>query len=152
VLTLTRGQVDLDAGTLRLEPGSSKKRDGRLVYLTPELRDGLKAQLARVEDLERTTGKITPYVFPWLSGVYRGRRVKNFLYTWRKACLQASCPGMLRHDLRRTAVRHLSHAGVPERVAMKITGHRTRAVFDRYHIVSPDNLRAAVDKLRRHSA
>jgi integrase len=57
VLTLTRGQVDLDAGTLRLEPGSSKNRDGRLVYLTPELRDGLKAQLARVEDLERTTGK-----------------------------------------------------------------------------------------------
>ena len=52
VLTLTRGQVDLDAGTLRLEPGSSKNRDGRLVYLTSELRDGLKAQLARVEDLE----------------------------------------------------------------------------------------------------
>jgi hypothetical protein len=51
-----------------------------------------------------------------------------------------------------TTVENLIQAGVPERVAMKITGHRTRAVFDRYHIVSPDDLRAAVDKLRRHSA
>jgi integrase len=152
VLTLTRRQVDLDAGTLRLEPGNSKNRDGRLVYLTPELRDGIEAQLARIEALQRTTAKTTPYVFPWLSGVYRGRRIKNFLYTWRRACVQAGCPGMLRHDLRRTAVRNLIQAGVPERVAMKITGHRTRAVFDRYHIVSPDDLRAAVDKLRRHSA
>jgi integrase len=122
------------------------------VYLIPELRDGLKAQLARVEDLERTTGKTTPYVFPVLSGVYRGRRVKNFLYTGRKAGTQAGCPGMLRHDLRRTAVRNLLRVGVPERLAMKITWHRTRTVFDRYHIVSPDDWRTGADKIRRHGA
>ena len=60
---------------------------------------------------------------------------------------QVGLQRMIRHDFRRTAVRNLVNAGVPERVAMTITGHRTREVFDRYHIVSPSDLQEESRKL-----
>ena len=147
ILTLTLAQVDLKAGTLRLEPGTTKNEEGRLVYLTPELRSLLTAQIERVRALERELGRIIPYLFPHLNRPHQGKRIKNFSKAWRNACKQAGVPGMLLHDCRRTAVRNLVNAGVPERVAMKVTGHKTRSVFDRYHIVSPGDLQEAARKL-----
>jgi integrase len=64
VLTLERRQLDLEAGTLRLDPGTTKNDEGRVVYLTPELKALLGAQLERVRAAERKAGRIIPFLFP----------------------------------------------------------------------------------------
>ncbi len=66
---------------------------------------------------------------------------------WHTACEKAGWPGMLRHDFRRTAVRNMVNKNIPERVAMTVTGHKTRAVFDRYHIVSPGDVKEVARRL-----
>jgi integrase len=68
VLTLGLRQLDLDAGTLRLEPGATKNDDGRIVYLIPELKSLLMAQVERVRALERQRGQSISFLFPYLRG------------------------------------------------------------------------------------
>jgi len=140
-------QLDLQAGTLRLNPGETKNRAGRVAHLTPELKSALAAQVARVKALERETRSILPWLFPHLEGPHAGHRVGDLRRVWATACKKAGRPGVLFHDLRRSAVRGLVAAGVPERVAMSITGHKTRSVFDRYHIVSEADLVQAAERL-----
>ena len=149
VLTLTLSQIDLEAGTLRLDPGTTKNDDGRIVYLTPELQRLIAEQLDRVKQCSRQLERVVPYLFPHPHrvGKYAGTRLKDFKTAWNAACRQAHVVGMIRHDFRRTAVRNLVNAGVPERVAQTMTGHKTRSVFDRYHIVSPNDLKEAARRL-----
>lgn len=145
VLTLERRHVNLEANTIRLDPGMAKNDDeARVVYLTPDLASLVGQQLDRVATLERQMVRL-PLPLPALE--WAPPRRADFRRAWRTACRRAGVPGMLRHDFRRTAVRNLVNADVVERVAMQITGHKTRTVFGRYHIVSPADLQEASRKL-----
>lgn len=136
IINLTWAQVDLQQGIVRLDPGTTKNDDGRTVYLDDELVEVFKAQWAK----RKTTGKILPYVFPNFNGT---AKIGNFIFAWKTACKKAGIGHKLIHDCRRSAVRNLVRSGVPERVAMMISGHRTRSVFERYNIVSAEDLKHA---------
>ena len=69
------------------------------------------------------------------------------LERWIAACKAAGLPGVLIHDLRRSAVRNMEQAGVPRSVATKLTGHKTEAVYRRYAIVSDADLAAAARRI-----
>ncbi len=73
----------------------------------------------------------------------RSKPIKDFRESWKQACQRAGVPNLLFHDLRRTAVRNLRRAGVAETVIMKITGHRTRSVFERYNIADQTDTQEA---------
>src|SRR5262249_7077592 len=121
LLTRQWRHVDFDAGWLRLGPGESKKGDGRVFPLTPELRAVLEAQREYVRRIEQLNDSIIPWVFIHPDGT----PIKDFRYAWRTARNKAAIPGRLVHDFRRTAVRNLERAGVPRSAAMKMTGHKT---------------------------
>jgi integrase len=142
VLTLQWRQVDLDAGTVRLDPGTTKNGEGRVFHLTAELRTLLDTQRTIRDEYQREQGRICPWVFH-----RHGKQIVDFRKAWDSAAKAAGCPGRIQHDLRRTAVRNLVRAGIPERVAMKLTGHKTRSVFERYNIVSDGDLIDAARKL-----
>ena len=74
----------------------------------------------------------------------------TFRETWAKACKAAGVPGLLFHDLRRTAARNLRRAGIAEGVIQRIGGWKTRSVFERYAIVTRTDIADAMRKLEAH--
>ena len=74
----------------------------------------------------------------------------EFRKAWKSACKAPRLTGKLLYDLRRTAVRNMIRGGVDPSVAMKISGHRTRSVFDRYNIVDQRDLQEAMAKTARY--
>lgn len=152
VLGLERRNVDIERGTIRLDPGFTKNGDGRVAYLAPDLIARLGAQLERVDALQKKLERVIPRVFVHPRGRLAGRPIKEFYRAWKTACKAASVPGMLFHDLRRTAVRNMERAGVPRSVATKITGHRSESVYRRYAIVSDSDLQDAAAKLAASAA
>lgn len=142
VLPLEWRQVDFGAGEVRLDPGKTKNGEGRTFPMTRELREVLEQQRVITENHQRQFKVVCPRVFH-----RSGRPIKSFRVAFRSACVEAGCPGRVLHDFRRTAVRNLVRAGIPERVAMQMTGHKTRSVFERYNIVSAGDLREAARRL-----
>lgn len=143
-------QVNLLDRTIMLDPGSTKNDDAKLVAMTGEVHQLL---------VECVRGKgPDDFVFTRKAG----SPIVDMRDAWYDLCERAGLgefvagkdgrpkwKGLILHDLRRSAVRNMVRSGVPERVAMRISGHRTRAVFDRYNIVSEADLADAARKIER---
>lgn len=144
--SLTWEDVDQRARLIHLRPERSKNGHARKVALEGQLWEIIQR---RWNDriVPRTNGTTTMlrYVF------HRdGHPIGEFKKSWATACTAAGLGHKLFHDFRRTAVRNMVRAGVPESVAMKISGHRTRAVFDRYNITDERDLREAMIKTQAY--
>jgi integrase len=132
-------QVDLPAALIRLEEDQTKNREARTIPLPNVLTERLK-------QVDKKEGRVFDKT--------------NLRKEWHKACVLAKLgtltkvegkqdpryTGLIIHDLRRSAIKNLMKAGVNEKVAMKISGHKTRDVFDRYHIVDTEDV---VEAMRR---
>jgi integrase len=136
IRNLIWNQVDLEQGTVRFEAEDTKNDEPRTILIDSEMKGILSKQ-----------PKLCPYVFPNREGT---GKIVNYYNTWRRACKAAGIGDKLFHDLRRTAVRNMVRSGIPEVVAMKISGHKTRVVFDRYNIVSENDLREASERLESY--
>lgn len=144
IQTLKWAQVDRKEQVIRLAVGSTKNKEGRVLPygMLPELVDVIEEQWAQRERLLADTGNLCPWVFH-----RKGKPIKSFRKAWDAAFEASGVERKVPHDFRRTAARNLVRAGVPEKIAMGITGHKTRAVFDRYNIVSEGDLRDALGRL-----
>lgn len=137
ILNLRWSNVDLANAEVRLDPGSTKNDEARTVPLMGELLEMLC--------IERQVKSDGEFVL-----THAGQPIGSFYKAWKSATKRAGLTGLLFHDLRRTGIRNLVPAGVPERVAMAISGHKTRAVFERYNLVSGRDLKDAAAKLETY--
>jgi integrase len=150
LLQMQTRQVDMLNRTITLDPGTTKNGEGRTIKMTEEVYQLL---------VECVRGKEPDHlVFTRKSG----KAVLDFRGAWYSLCERSGLgrltgtenggekwEGLIFHDLRRSAVRNMVRRGIPERVSMTISGHKTRAVFDRYNIVSESDLIEAARKIEQ---
>ncbi len=159
LLKLRVRQVNLAQGTIRLDPGTTKNRQGREVAMTASVRELLAAAVhsKRPDDAVLTRAGGVPVRSirnAWQRMCCRaglGTMVCVMCQTAECACLRPKRQyrGLILHDLRRSAAKALRRAGVAESVIMATGGWKTSAMFVRYAIVSSADQRAAVEMLER---
>ena len=165
MLGLQVRQIDLQARTIRLDPGTTKNGEGREVVMTPEVEELLRAAIANKKPNDSVFTR------------EGGKPIKDFRGAWRNLCVragtgrwecgkcgiplaEAKCGcggvrkylGLIPHDFRRSAAKAARRAGVPESVIMAMGGWKTPSMFRRYAIVSSADQRAAVEMIARERA
>jgi len=138
---------DVDGDVVRLQAENSKNGEARFVTLEGELAELIERRKACRQVKTKTAVVLSDLVF------HRdGEPIRDFRKAWTAAFKMAGVPLRLFHDLRRTAVRNMIRAGVPDRVAMQVSGHKTRSMLDRYNIVSEKDQREAMQKTQAYLA
>jgi integrase len=169
VSSLRWSDVDRNGGVIRLRPDHSKNGRGRTIAIEGDLCRIIerRVQARVVPGKDGQPDRVAEHVFHHV-----GRAIGDFRKAWASACVEAGLtrlkldaqgqpivdeegqpklvPAKLFHDLRRSGVRNMVRAGVRERVAMEISGHRTRSIFDRYNITSEEDLRDAMRRTSRY--
>jgi integrase len=133
--------VDRDGGTVTLRAEHSKNGEPRTLPLAGELADLIERRWAarEIRSAEGAVVTLSPLVF------HRGgAAVGDFRKAWRQACKAAKLPGLLVHDLRRSAIREMDKAGVRQTVAMRVSGHKTTSTWRRYRITDADEVQKAL--------
>lgn len=140
IRSLSWSGFDRETWSLRLPAADAKTGFGRVLALTAEWRTIVERRIAARR--------------PGCEAIFHreGRAMGDLSDLWHEACVKAKVEGRRMYDLRRTAVRNLIRAGVPEKVAMSISGHRTRAMLDRYSITSEADLREAAQRVTDYVA
>jgi integrase len=147
IVSLRWADLDMESGTMSLRREESKNREPRLIPLQGELGEIFNRRWqARI--VTKTTGEtqIAEHVFH-----RNGKAITDWFFysNWDTAC-EKSGVGRIFHDLRRTAARNMRRAGVSEEVAMKITGHKTSLMFQRYNITDDRDIQEALAKTQAY--
>ncbi|SVD70070.1 uncharacterized protein METZ01_LOCUS422924, partial [marine metagenome] len=123
------------------ENGNFRSRMAALGFFHFDVTEVIETQWQAHQQLAED-GRICPWMF------HRdGKPIKDMRRAWKTACKRAGCPDKIPHDLRRTASTNLIAAGVPEAIAMLVTGHKTRSTFRRYMITNKDDVVNALGKV-----
>lgn len=162
---------DVEGDVVRLRGENAKNGEARSVTLSGDLAELMERRKTQRQVETKAGALLSAYVFH-----REGEPIADFRKAWATAsvaaglgqfvcdrcnqtveghtcedCKQpAQYSGRIFHDFRRTAVRNMVRAGVPERVAMTISGHKTRSIFDRYNIVNEADLREAMHRTQSY--
>ena len=135
-------QVDLKAKVIYVSRRTTKNQDAHTLPIYGDMAAWIEMAIS-----ERDTKFPN---CPWLFFNDEGKRLGTFRKAWASACERAGMPGLLFHDLRRSAAMNMDRAGIPRRVIMQITGHKTEAMFLRYRIVNEQDLAIARQKMETY--
>ena len=135
-------QVDFEVGVIALY--ETKNRETRAVPIVPGF----------MEDSLRAAKEERDYFYPDCEAVfaYEGKRLVDVKRAWKTACEKAKVNGLLFHDLRRSANRNMRDAGLPQPMRMKIMGHKTASMDQRYGIVDLTDIQIARELLSKKTA